>query len=182
MKTDEEISDAVKNSNKPFDIDPRSEKERELYAAQQTRHRKTVDKTNKNVIIKEKSYTNGRYPCSQQQIDSLLESDFDGVNFTSRPIYNPRIRCNGRVKIAADYKNNVLFIEAIEIGKQDKPSAEFLEDTIIHEELEARIAMRSIHSSKYKALYNSNDEIRHEYINKRIKRYFQLKGWWYDNE
>ena len=39
MKTDEEISEAVKNSNKLFDIDPRSEKERELYAAQQKRVR-----------------------------------------------------------------------------------------------------------------------------------------------
>lgn len=37
MKTDEEIKEASENSLKPFDTDPRSEKERELYAAQQRR-------------------------------------------------------------------------------------------------------------------------------------------------
>lgn len=50
IKTDEEIKEASENSLKPFDIDPRSEKERELYASRQTAKRK-VDKAKKSGIM-----------------------------------------------------------------------------------------------------------------------------------
>lgn len=142
----------------------------------------TVDKSEKSVIIKEKTTSDNRFVTSQERIDEVLKGDLKGIDFSAKPVYNARIRCNGRTIIAEDNDRNVIYIERIEIGKQDKSSVEFLEDTIIHEELEARIAMRSIHSTKYKILYNSNDVIRHEYINGRIKRYFKLKGWWYDND
>lgn len=104
------------------------------------------------------------------------------IKFTCKPVYNPHIRVNGKTKIVEDcVTGKVKRIESIEIGKQDKSSAEFLEDTIIHEELEARIAMRSLFSSKFSRLYyDCSDDERHQYINSRIERYFRIKGWWYD--
>ena len=145
---------------------------------------KTVDNLAKSDIIqKEKKIISktGRYKWSQEKIDDILNSDLQGIIFSKHPVYNSKIRCNGKTTIALDKDNKVLFIEKVEIGMQDRSSVEFIEDTIIHEELEARIAMRSNFSKKYKTLYNSNDEIRHKYINSVIERYFKTKGWGYDD-
>ena len=133
-------------------------------------------------IIKLKESISSRFSASQDRIDSLIESDMSNIKFTCKPVYNPRIRVNGKTKIVEDrVTGKVKRIESIEIGKQDKSSAEFLEDTIIHEELEARIAMRSLFSSKFSKLYyDCSDDERHQYINSRIERYFRIKGWWYD--
>ena len=144
---------------------------------------KTVDISYKSGIIEKNKKENftGRYATSQEQIDSLIESDMSGINFTVKPIYNPRIRCNGKTTVRESVTDGrVVGVEKVEIGKQDSPSAEFLEDTIIHEELEARIAVRSMYSQRYRDLYEGNDEERHRYINRIIDRYFKIKGWYRD--
>lgn len=143
---------------------------------------KALDNGGGSGIIKLKESISSRFSASQDRIDSLIESDMSNIKFTCKPVYNPRIRVNGKTKIVEDrVTGKVKRIESIEIGKQDKSSAEFLEDTIIHEELEARIAMRSLFSSKFSKLYyDCSDDERHQYINSRIERYFRMKGWWYD--
>ncbi|MBR5156481.1 MAG: hypothetical protein IKW59_01805 [Clostridia bacterium] len=142
--------------------------------------KKELQKEDKSIIIKEKRASDGRYTWSQQTLEEIKNNDLSGIRFTKEPIYNPRIRCNGKTTIAVNKYNDVLYIEKIEIGKQDKSSLEFLEDTIIHEELEARIAMKSNLSSKYKHLYTADELKRHDYINKVINRFFKTKGWWHD--
>lgn len=141
-----------------------------------------LDNGGESGIIKLKESIRSRFSASQDRIDSLIESDMSNIKFTCKPVYNPHIRVNGKTKIVEDcVTGKVKRIESIEIGKQDKSSAEFLEDTIIHEELEARIAMRSLFSSKFSRLYyDCSDDERHQYINSRIERYFRIKGWWYD--
>ena len=141
-----------------------------------------LDNGGESGIIKLKESISSRFSASQDRIDSLIESDMSNIKFTCKPVYNPHIRVNGKTKIVEDcVTGKVKRIESIEIGKQDKSSAEFLEDTIIHEELEARIAMRSLFSSKFSRLYyDCSDDERHRYINSRIERYFRIKGWWYD--
>lgn len=141
-----------------------------------------LDNGGESGIIKLKESISSRFSASQDRIDSLIESDMSNIKFTCKPVYNPHIRVNGKTKIVEDcVTGKVKRIESIEIGKQDKSSAEFLEDTIIHEELEARIAMRSLFSSKFSRLYyDCSDDERHQYINSRIERYFRIKGWWYD--
>ncbi|MCD8026470.1 MAG: phage minor capsid protein [Clostridiales bacterium] len=121
-----------------------------------------------------------RFSTTQEQIDNLIECDLSGVSFTSKPKYNSRIKDNGKTTIREYSDGTVKEIVKVEIGKQDKSSAEFLEDTILHEELEARIAIRSKYSERYKKLYNSSETDRHNYINKIIKKYFKMKGWNYD--
>ena len=141
-----------------------------------------LDNGGESGIIKLKESISSRFSASQDRIDSLIKSDMSNIKFTCKPVYNPHIRVNGKTKIVEDcVTGKVKRIESIEIGKQDKSSAEFLEDTIIHEELEARIAMRSLFSSKFSRLYyDCSDDERHQYINSRIERYFRIKGWWYD--
>ena len=136
---------------------------------------------NGGIIKHEKTQNKGRYNWSQEKIDEITENDLKNINFTFKPSYNPRIRANGITRIAEDKNRNVLYIEKIEIGKQDTHSVEFLTDTIIHEELEARLAMKSRFSEKCKDLYYGDDVVRHNYINQVIKKYFKLKGWWYDD-
>jgi len=70
---------------------------------------------------------------------------------------------------------NIAEITKIEIGKQDKNTKEFLIDSLLHEKLEAKIA--NTNTSYYKKLKNMSDDDRHIYINKIIKRYFDMKGW-----
>lgn len=164
----------------------------QVYGYDRSRSSKTVwaerkaksglDNGGESGIIKLKESISSRFSASQDRIDSLIESDMSNIKFTCKPVYNPHIRVNGKTKIVEDcVTGKVKRIESIEIGKQDKSSAEFLEDTIIHEELEARIAMRSLFSSKFSRLYyDCSDDERHQYINSRIERYFRIKGWWYD--
>lgn len=134
------------------------------------------------IKIQEKTRSTNRFATSQKHIDDLIRDDLYNINFTVDPVYNPRIRDNGRTIITENAATGeVIRIEKVEIGKQDKDSAEFLLDTIIHEELEARIAIRTEHSKKYTRLYyECSDDERHEYINKLIDRFFKMKGWWHD--
>ena len=141
-----------------------------------------VAKSSKGDILKEESKErfSGRYSASQERIDQLIHDDLSGINFTEKPVYNSRIRSNGKTTVREFADGTVKEVVKVEIGKQDNSSAEFLEDSILHEELEARIAIRSRYSKRYKELYKSNDDERHRYINRVIERYFKIKGWNYE--
>lgn len=142
---------------------------------------KSVAKSDDSGIIelKNKSAKTNRFPTTQENIDRLIDEDMSGIKFTKRPQYNSRIRDNGKTTIREFSDGSVKEIVKVEIGKQDKSSAEFLEDTILHEELEARIAIRSKYSNRYKKIYKMSDNERHKYINKAIKKYYLLRGWNY---
>lgn len=120
-----------------------------------------------------------KHAVSQEQIDGLLKTRLQGVNFTKSPVYNSRIRSDGKTTYVT-YPSGRVSVEKVEIGKQSKKSDEYLIDTILHEELEARIALRSNTSRKYSRLHMSTEKERHKYIDKVIKRYFRIKGWKYD--
>lgn len=143
---------------------------------------KHIANSSKGDILKEESKErfSGRYSASQERIDRLIQDDLSGINFTEKPVYNSRIRSNGKTTVREFADGTVKEVVKVEIGKQDNSSAEFLEDTILHEELEARIAIRSRYSKRYKELYKSNDDERHRYINRVIERYFKIKGWNYE--
>lgn len=147
-----------------------------------TNSNKHIANSSKGDILKEESKErfSGRYSASQERIDQLIHDDLSGINFTEKPVYNSRIRSNGKTTVREFADGTVKEVVKVEIGKQDNSSAEFLEDSILHEELEARIAIRSRYSKRYKELYKSNDDERHRYINRVIERYFKIKGWNYE--
>ena len=64
----------------------------------------------------------------------------------------------------------------MQIGKQEHPGKKELIDSIVHEELEARIALNSHSSELYWHLDSCTDEERHAYIQKVIDRFMRLKG------
>ena len=143
---------------------------------------KHIAKSSNGDILKEESKErfSGRYSASQERIDQLIQDDLSGINFTEKPVYSSRIRSNGKTTVREFADGTVKEVVKVEIGKQYNSSAEFLEDSILHEELEARIAIRSRYSKRYKELYKSNDDERHRYINRVIERYFKIKGWNYE--
>ncbi len=115
-----------------------------------------------------------RHSVSQMQIDNIIENELVNVKFTSYPKYNPRIRANGKT-IAEVFPWGDVKSIAIQIGKQDSARREFLINTLLHEELEARIFART--TDHYRRLNNATNSDRHGYINAVIKRFFGLKGW-----
>ena len=120
-----------------------------------------------------------RVSVTQKDIDNVLENELAGVKFSSHPTYNGRIKDYGRTDYSIDRLGRVN-IKNILIGKQRNKSVKELMDTLLHEELEARIALRShdiLHPNKfYEYLDQAGDKKRHEYINKIITRFFKGKG------
>ncbi len=143
---------------------------------------KTFTHTDKSDIINvnEKGGKSQRFATSQEHIDELVKSDLSGIKLTKQPIYNSRLRCNGKTTYTVSSSGRVIDVKKVEIGKQDKSSAEFLLDTILHEELEARVLSRN--TTKFTDLSHASETVRHKYINKLIKRYFRVKEWNYDME
>lgn len=135
--------------------------------------------SNNAIIIRDKRQNKNRYELEEETINQLLENELKNIKMPVKPIYNSRIRDNGKT-IATLYSwGDVKEIKSIFIGKQDKETKEFLIDTLLHEKLEAKILMTK--TDKYQKLNRTNDRERHEYINKIIKRYFKMKGWNYEN-
>lgn len=128
-----------------------------------------------DIIIKEKRAQRNAYSLSQEQIDNICNNELKNIKFPKKPEYNSRIGDNGRTKYIEYPWGECKEITKIEIGKQDKNTKEFLIDSLLHEKLEAKIA--SNNTSYYKKLKNMSDDDRHIYINKIIKRYFDMKGW-----
>ena len=127
------------------------------------------------IIIRDKKQGNNRYETSDKQIENILNNKLSRIKFPAKPIYNSRIRDNGKT-IATLYPwGEVKNIKSIYIGKQDKATEEFLIDTLLHEKLEAKILITK--TQKYNKLNSINENERHNYINKVIERYFKMKGW-----
>ena len=130
------------------------------------------------IIIRDKSKNKNRFEISQKDIDNILSNELSNIKFKSKPIYNSRIRDNGKTIGTLNVFGEVKKVD-IYIGKQDKDTREFLIDTLLHEELEAKILI--MNTNKYRTLNNLNEDDRHLYINNVIKRYFKMKGLNYDN-
>ena len=120
----------------------------------------------------------GKYPTSNNEIDKILENELSGVKFSAHPVYNGRIASAGKT-VGTIKSSGKITIKSMEIGKQYRNTKEALIDTIIHEELEARIMLRSRNSKKFSILNRTTDAERHKYINRVIKKYFSKKGWDY---
>lgn len=120
----------------------------------------------------------GKYPTSNNEIDKILENELSGVKFSAHPVYNGRIASAGKT-VGTIKPSGKITIKSMEIGKQYRNTKEALIDTIIHEELEARIMLRSRNSKKFSILNRTTDAERHKYINRVIKKYFSKKGWDY---
>lgn len=130
------------------------------------------------IIIRDKNKNKNRYEISQSNINDIISKELSNIKFEAKPIYNSRLRDNGKTVGILNVLGEVKKVD-IYIGKQDKDTKEFLIDTILHEELEAKILVRN--TNKYRNLNNMNEDNRHVYINKVIERYFKMKGWNYDN-
>ncbi len=146
------------------------------YTREHIKEYKNVTNPKENdIIIKEKRATRNAYNISQEQIDNIANNELKNINFPVKPKYNSRIRGNGKT-IAIPYPwGEIKTIKEIQIGKQDKSTKEFLIDTLLHEKLEAKILTTK--TSKYNQLSKMNEDDRHLYINKVIKKYFNMKGW-----
>lgn len=129
----------------------------------------------RNIVLKHKS-SSTRYKTSQKEIDDIINSTLRNVWFSAPVVYNPRIRSVG--KTTAKEKYGIVKIEKIEIGMQSKEGREELIDTLLHEELEARIMIRAFNnnSEKFAQLFQGGDDTIHLYINKVIKRYLKMRG------
>jgi hypothetical protein len=136
------------------------------------RERKTEQNRLKYGIIK-----STRYPSSQLQISTIMRNELRNVKFSADVLYNSRLRCVG--KTTALEKYGIVKIQKIEIGKQDKQGKAELIDTLLHEELEARIMLKAYNrnSARYKLIGKHQELTTHTYINKVIKRFFRIKGW-----
>ena len=137
-------------------------------------------KANNSIIIRDKKNINKRFDISEETFNNILNNELKNIKFPVKPVYNSRIRDNGKT-IATTYPwGEVKEIKSILIGKQDKETKEFLIDTFVHEKLEAKILITK--TNKYKKLNEASDKERHEYINKIIERYFKMKGWNYEED
>lgn len=125
------------------------------------------------VIVVNPSGGVNRYPVTQEQIDDILSNELKDYDFPVKPIYNPRIRDNGRT-IAEMYKwGQLKSIKAIEIGKQDSPKRDFLMDTLLHEYYEAYILQQQYMEDFYDKLSKASDEKRHQWIQEQIETFFE---------
>ena len=122
------------------------------------------------MIISNPSRASNRYPVTQAQIDDILENELKGFDFPIKPVYNPRIKDNGR--IIAEVRGQVKKIKKIEIGKQDKPERKFLIDTILHEYYESEILIKRLTSDIYLNLDNALALERHKWIDSQISSFF----------
>ena len=134
-----------------------------------------MDDLNKFLDVNEKSrkIKHERYPVTQQQIDEILENELKDYNFPVKPVYNPRIKVNGRTKGEIYKWGQLKRIISIEIGKQDSPIKNFLIDTILHEYLEAKIMIKQYTDSFYEKLSKSSDNNRHKWIYDQIEKFFR---------
>lgn len=117
----------------------------------------------------------GEYPASQEEIDALLAGALAGVKFSASPRYNPRIVTPGRTDVGYNETGSKC-IKRMDIGKQYSPDKKALIDTLLHEELEARIWLNRHSKELYWELNSASDRERHAYIQKIIDRFMELKG------
>jgi hypothetical protein len=119
---------------------------------------------------------NDSFSKSQEIVDEAIGKHLKGIRFTMKPVYNDRIKNNGRTVI--NVLGNKKTVKKVEIGRQEHDSEFHLLDTLIHEELEARIAVRADRNwhGKYGKMFGKIEQT-HKYIYAVIARYFRVKGW-----
>lgn len=121
-----------------------------------------------------------KYPTSQEKIDEIIKTTLKGIRFSGPVIYNPRIRNDaGQAIFLKGLNGENMSLEKIVIGKQLKPGDTELIDTLIHEELEARINVFDTTVKKYIKMQGTSEVKRferHQHIAKVISRYFRMKG------
>lgn len=129
----------------------------------------------KELVFRDKPNA-GKFPTSDEEIQDVLSNELSGVKMSSEVKYNPRIRSSG--KTVAEYSPIGTFkkVKSMEIGKQSKGTREELIDTLLHEELEARMLKKLTYAESLKL----KDSEVHPYINKVIKKFFEAKGLDYD--
>ena len=113
-----------------------------------------------------------RVKITQKRVDKILNSNLSNVSFSADIEVNNRISDYGQTKIVRPPVGRAK-VSKILIGKQKTDSDLDLIDTLIHEELEARIAVRSYDNEFYAKLDKASDEERHKYINKVIERFMR---------
>lgn len=118
----------------------------------------------------------GTHPVTQEQIDALVDSKLSGIRFTARPKYNSRISSFGLTSIKRDEEGRRRAV--VQIGKQKRPGEAELVDTLLHEEMEARIALNWHNRELYFHLNVASEDERHAYIQKIIDRYVKMRGLW----
>jgi len=135
--------------------------------------------TTKGGILMEKGMVSAgppirRYAKSQEILDEVIKRQLPLIHLSGEPVYNARIKANGMVYVDRVLGNVTKFY----IGRQDRDSEEFLLDSILHEELEARVAFRAIRlkADKFQKMLGK-DKPTHAYINSVIARYFRMRGW-----
>ena len=121
----------------------------------------------------------GGFATNNEQINRVCSNQLSGVRFSTHPVYNGRIQSQGKTT-GIRLPHGATKVSKIEIGRQINGNIETLLDTLLHEELEARIMIKSCKSKKFKNLDLVGDKKRHEYINAVIKRFFLMKGWDYN--
>lgn len=129
--------------------------------------------------IERNKLVRGKFPTSDEEINKLVSNELSGIHFTAHPTYNPRIASSGKTVGIFSPLGRCFKIKSMEIGKQYVDTKEALLDSIVHEELEARIMIRSNYSKKFQKLHRASDDERHKYINSVIARYFRIRGWDY---
>lgn len=137
----------------------------------------TVQNSTKHgrIELSRDKFISGDYSTSDSVISDIIGNELKGVNLSSNIAYNGRIRTQGKTQATISPIGKVT-INKMEIGKQVVDTRECVIDSILHEELEARIMLRAKDNQFYTKLFNASEKERHEYINKVVKRYFNGKG------
>ncbi len=127
------------------------------------------------IELRRDKYVSGAFKASDEHIEDILDNELSGVKFTVKPVYNARIRSQGKTSATISPLGRIT-VNKIEIGKQMRDTRECLIDSLLHEELEARIMKHADKNEFYKHLNETSEKERHKYINKVIKRFFDGKG------
>ena len=126
------------------------------------------------LILSNPAKSSNRYSVTQEEIDDILANELKNYVFPVKPLYNSRIKDNGRT-IAEMYRwGQLKKIKSIEIGKQDQPDRAFLIDTLLHEYYEAEILEMQFMDDFYKSLARP-DSKRHAWIDAQIELLFSEK-------
>ena len=124
------------------------------------------------------SISSPRFPTTQTEIDRIVSNELSGVRFSAPISYNPRLRTSyGQTKTII--KGSSIVSQTIEIGKQSRPGTAELIDTILHEEMEARIVRRAVKNpdSIWGAMDRAGEAGTHPYLLPIVSRFMKLKGW-----
>jgi len=111
-----------------------------------------------------KSDRSGIIKINQEKVDAAVRSIPD-VSLHLSPVYNPRLRVQGKTTLSVDKLGRCKLVK-IEIGDQTKDTEKELVDTILHEELEARIALKA-----YTGTTGNHDDALERLLIPKIRRY-----------